>query len=90
MGGEVAVKIACLLASMLNHEYRMYMTIAGSVGTPTVIWYGKEDIYKVIVLEYLGNSISDLIKEQKFDRGKAFLYASQMVHLWYLSKTRSY
>ena len=82
MGGEVAVKIACLSASTLNHEYRVYTTIAGSVGTPTVIWYGKEDVYEVIVLEYLGNSIGDLIKEQKFDRGKAFLYASQIVRLW--------
>jgi len=66
-GGEVAVKIACLSDSMLGHEYRVYMTIAGSIGTPRLIWYGKEDMYKVIVLEYLGNSIGDLVNKEKFD-----------------------
>ena len=55
------------------------MSIAGSTGTSSVLWYGKEGLFEVIVLEYLGNSLGDLINEQKFDSGKAFLYASQMV-----------
>ena len=54
-----------------------------------VLWYGKEDVYEVIILEYLGNSIGDLVDEEKFNSGKAFLYASQMVCMWCLFKTRS-
>ena len=78
--------LACLLPSMLHHGYKVYMSIAGSVGTPKVLWFGREDVYEVIVLEYLGNSIGDLISKEKFNSRKAFLYASQMVGSWYLFK----
>jgi len=81
-GADVALKIG-FAGSSLYHEYKVYTSIAGSMGTSTVLWYGKEDVYEVIVLEYLGNPIEDLIDkekdEEKFDSGKAFLYASQMV-----------
>jgi len=60
------------------------MNIAGSVGTSSVLWYGREGMYEVIVLEYLGNSLGDLINEKLFDHGKVFSYASQMVRLSYL------
>ena len=76
--------LAPLLPSTLHHEYNVYTSIAGSVGTSTVLWFGREDVYEVIVLEYLGNPIDDLIDEEKLDSGKAFLYASQMVCQWYL------
>ena len=80
-GGEVAVKIALSSDSTLGHEYRVYTSIAGSVGTPKLIWYGKEDVYEVIVLEYVGNPLDDLINEPGFDSRKVFSYASQMVCL---------
>ena len=48
------------------------MSIAGSKGTSSVLWYGREGGYDIIVLEYLGNSLGDLIDEQKFDSRKAF------------------
>jgi len=91
MGADVALKmgLACSLPSTLHHKYKVYMSIAGSVGTPKVLWFGREDMYEVIVLEYLGNSIGDLISKEKFDSRKAFLYASQMVCLWYLFKMMS-
>ena len=81
MGAKVALKIGCpgQLSSRLNHEYNMYMKIAGCAGTSLVLWYGKEDMYEVIVLEYLGNSLGELINKQKLDRRRVFLCASQMV-----------
>jgi len=85
-GADVALKIGL---TGLYHEYKVYTSIAGSIGTSTVLWYGKEDVYEVIVLEYLGDSIGDLVDKEKFNSGKAFLYASQMVCMWCLFKTRS-
>ena len=54
------------------------------MGTSPVLWYGKEGLYEVIVLEYLGSSLRDLINEQKLDSEKAFMCASQMVCSCYL------
>jgi serine/threonine protein kinase len=64
----------------------VYTRIAGCTGTSPVLWYGKEGLYEVIVLEYLGNSLGDLINEKKFNSGGAFLCASQMVCSCYLFK----
>jgi len=81
--------LTCSLPSTLHHEYKVYTSIAGSIGIPKVLWFGREDMYKVIILEYLGNSIGDLISKEKFDSGKVFLYAFQMVCSWYLFKMMS-
>ena len=58
MGAEVALKIESIgqSPSGLSHEYNMYLSIAGSTGTSSVLWYGKEGRYKVIILEHLGIS----------------------------------
>jgi len=86
MGAEVALKIGSAggLPSRLNHEYNVYKSIAGSVGTSSVLWYGKEGLYEVIVLEHLGNSLDDLINNKQFDYGKVFSCALQMVCSSYL------
>ena len=85
-GAEVALKIGSAggSPSRLNHEYNVYKNIAGSVGTSSVLWYGKEGLYEVIVLEHLGNSLDDLINNKRFDYGKVFSCASQMVCSSYL------
>ncbi len=85
MGSNVALKIGhgCDLPSRLSHEYNMYATIAGSRGISQVLWYGKEGGYEVIVLDYLRTSLGNLIDQLKFDHGKTFLYATQMVHSLY-------
>jgi len=71
-------------AGQLEHEYNVYMNIAGSIGTLSVIWYGREDVYEVIILEYLGNSLGDLINEKLFNHRRVFSFALQMVCLLYL------
>jgi serine/threonine protein kinase len=80
-GDEVALKIgrAENSPSKLNHEYNVYMALAGSLGIAEVCWYGKEGIYEVIALEYLGTSLDDLTCEDGLGVRKTFLYASQMV-----------
>ncbi len=85
MGSDVALKIGhrCNLPLRLSYEYNVYATIAGSKGISQVLWYGKEGGYKVIVLDYLGTSLGDLIDQLKFDHRKTFSYATQMVRLLY-------
>jgi len=81
---DVALKIgrATNSPSKLNHEYNVYTALAGSPGIAEVYWYGKEDIYEVIALKYLGTSLDDLICEHQLGIRKTFLYASQMVCLF--------
>jgi len=83
MGDDVAIKIGYtgLWSSRLIHEYQVYTRIAGCTGTCQVLWYSKEDMYEVMVLEYLSMSLGNLIDEQKPNSGKVFFYASQMVCL---------
>jgi casein kinase 1 len=90
-GSDVALKMGhrCSLPSRLSHEYDVYTTIAGSTGISQVLWYGKEGVYEVIVLEYLGTSLGDLIDQLKFDHGKTFSYATQMVRLLYKTDHRN-
>jgi len=67
------------LSSKLRYEYDVYTAISGSTGIPKVLWYGKEGQHEVIILEFLGTSLGNLIREQQLDSRKLFLYASQMV-----------
>ena len=82
-GAEVALKIGSIgqSPSGLSHEYNVYLSIAGSTGTSSVLWYGKEGRYEVIVLEHLGNSLGNLINENQLGNEKVFSYALQMVRL---------
>lgn len=84
-GTDVALKIGLIEGSpsKLRYEYEVYTAISGSAGIPRVIWYGKEGQYEIIVLEYLGTSLDDLIRERQFDPRRTFLYAPQMVRLFY-------
>jgi hypothetical protein len=80
-GALVALKIGHprSLLSGLSHEHDVYRTIAGSKGISQVLWYGKEDVYEVIVLDHLGTSLGDLNDQLKLDHRKIFSYATQMV-----------
>ncbi|KAH9973393.1 kinase-like domain-containing protein, partial [Russula vinacea] len=82
---EVAVKIGHIgfSPSKLSHEHDMYEKIAGSTGISPIHWYGKEDIYEVIVMDFLGTSLDDMISMQHFDHRKTFFSASQMVRSIY-------
>jgi serine/threonine protein kinase len=82
-GADVALKIGCAGSSpsKLSYEYNVYTTISGSTGISDVLWYGKEGLHEIIVLEYLGTSLGDLISERRFDPRRAFFYGLQMVRL---------
>ena len=69
--------------SKLSHEHDVYKKIAGSTGISPIHWYGKEDIYEVIVMDFLRTSLDDMISMQHFDHRKTFFSASQMVRSMY-------
>lgn len=75
---KVALKIGAG-QSRLEHECNLYKSITGNRYTSSLIWYGKEDGHEVIILEYLGNSLDNLVSEKRVDCGEVFSYASQMV-----------
>jgi hypothetical protein len=79
----VAIKLAHAdpSPSRLTHEYNVYKSTTGCKGISPVRWYGKEGPYEVIILDYLGTSLGDLISAQQFNSAQCFLYASQMVRL---------
>jgi len=81
-GVDVALKIGhpCT-SSRISHEHDVYTAVAGSQGISQVLWYGKESIYEVLVLDHLGTSLGDLINRTKFDHRKTFSYATQMVRV---------
>lgn len=81
-GADVALKVRCSATwrSKLSHEYDVYTNISRSAGIPEVLWYGKEGQHEIIILQYLGTSLGDLVKAQQFDPKRIFLYASQMMH----------
>ncbi|KAH9992995.1 hypothetical protein BJV74DRAFT_795686 [Russula compacta] len=56
----------------------MHTKIAGGRGLCQALWYGKEGVYEVIVLDHLGVSLGNLIDQLWFDHRKLFLYATQM------------
>ena len=64
---------------MLGYEHSVYTSIVGGRGIPQVLWYSKEGVYEVIVLDHLGTSLGDLVDQLKVDARKTFSYATQMV-----------
>ena len=87
MGNDVAMKIGhpCSLPSRLSHEHNMYTAITDSKGLRIsyILWYSKEDIYEVIIMDHLRTSLGNLIDQFKFDHEKTFSYATQMVCMLY-------
>jgi hypothetical protein len=86
MGADILLKIGCAESadhspSRLGHEYSAHTEMGSGTGISPVHWYGKEGPYEAIILDYLGNSLGDLIRGQHVGDGKTFLYAPQMVCL---------
>ena len=59
---DVAIKLEAVDVelSQVKHEYKVYKSLAGGIGIPSVYWFGTECDYNVLVLEHLGPSLKDL------------------------------
>ncbi|KFY32167.1 hypothetical protein V493_00456 [Pseudogymnoascus sp. VKM F-4281 (FW-2241)] len=82
-GEEVAIKLESAKAErpQLEHEARVYKSLAGGVGVPYVRWFGTERDYNAMVLDLLGPSLEDLFNfcNRKFSLKTVLLLADQLI-----------
>ena len=64
-GEQVAVKLedSSSKSHMLEHEYRVYMTVGESKLYPAIHWFGEDGDYRVLVMEILGSSMEQDMKK---------------------------
>jgi len=64
-GNMVAIKLEYYQRrSTLDHEYKIYNEVCGkktNCHIPKIYWYGHEGDYRVMVMEFLGNSLESLL-----------------------------
>jgi serine/threonine protein kinase len=66
-GRDVALKFerAPSPNPMLHIESHAYTLLAGGIGIPEVIWIGFERSYAILVIQYLGRSLEDLLSARR-------------------------
>jgi casein kinase 1 len=83
-GEGVAIKLEQLKTRhpQLIYEAKLYRTLAGSVGVPTVHWYGVDGAYNAMVLDLLGPSLEDLFNmcNRKFSLKTVVNLGDQMIN----------
>ncbi|KAJ7807322.1 CK1/CK1/CK1-D protein kinase [Mycena leptocephala] len=82
-GEKVAIKLEPVNAEhpQLEHESRVYKTLAGGVGVPLVRCFRTECDYNAMVLDLLGPSLEDLFNfcNRKFTLKTILLLADQLI-----------
>ncbi|OHT17481.1 Casein kinase I isoform delta-like protein [Tritrichomonas foetus] len=80
---EVAIKLepARTRPPQLMTESKIYKSLSGGTGIPSIKWYGVEGDYNVLVIELLGKSIEDLFVscQRKFTLKTVLMLADQML-----------
>lgn len=83
-GEEVAIKLEPLRSRhpQLLYEAKIYKGLAGSVGIPSIHWYGVQDAYTVMVLDLLGPSLEDLLNfcKGRLNLKTVLMIADQMIN----------
>ncbi|OMJ69003.1 hypothetical protein SteCoe_33392 [Stentor coeruleus] len=80
-GKQVAAKFEKVYTSnSLFHESNIYRLLQGEVGIPKLFWYGTEGTHNIMVIELLGQSLSNLIqlKRKLLSLETILLLADQM------------
>lgn len=82
-GNEVAIKMESTKRKNphLLFECKVYRSLAGGVGTPSIHWYGVDGEFTVMVMDLLGPSLEDLFTYcgRKFRLKTALMLADQMI-----------
>ena len=67
--------------SQVSYESKLYKTLQGGKGIPTLRWYGQEKKYEVLVMDRLGPSLEDLFKScsRRFSMKTVLMVADQMI-----------
>ncbi|EFJ09392.1 hypothetical protein SELMODRAFT_235810 [Selaginella moellendorffii] len=80
---EVGVKLenAKTRNPQLQYESKIYKSLQGGTGIPSLRWYGVEGDYNVLVLDFLGPSLEDLFNfcNRRFSLKTVLMLADQMI-----------
>ena len=80
---EVAIKLEQIKSKhpQLFYESKIYMTLKGGVGIPTIYWCGTQGNYNILVIDLLGLSLEDLFNycERKFSLKTSIMVVEQML-----------
>ncbi|KAI5167223.1 casein kinase 1 [Nematocida sp. AWRm78] len=83
---KVAIKIETvsdIKHSQLENEYNLYKKLSGVEGFPQIESFGQSELYKHLVMEYLGMSIEDMlaIRNRMFCAKTIFIITKRMIKL---------
>ena len=93
-GEEVAIKLESIKSKhpQLQRETRIYRSLHGIVGIPSVRWYGTEGDYNVMVIDLLGKSLEDLFNDcgRRFNLKTVLMLADQLLCRLEIIHTKCY
>jgi len=82
-GEHVAIKIESTKARhpQLAYESKLYKSLQGGVGIPSMWWYGMEGQYNIMVIDLLGQSLEQLFTRcnRRFSLKTTLLVADQLL-----------
>ena len=80
---EVAIKLEQKKSKhpQLFYESKIYMTLKGGVGIPTIFWCGTQGNYNILIIDLLGLSLEDLFNYcgRKFSLKTSIMVVEQML-----------
>ena len=93
-GEEVAIKLESVKTKhpQLLRETKIYRSLHGVVGIPSVRWYGVEGDYNVMVIDLLGKSLEDLFNDcgRRFNLKTVLMLADQLLCRLEIVHTKCY
>ena len=80
---EVAIKLEQIKSKhpQLFYESKIYMTLKGGIGIPTIYWCGTQGNYNILIIDLLGLSLEDLFNYcgRKFSLKTSIMVVEQML-----------
>mmetsp|Transcript_21463 Transcript_21463/g.36332 ORF Transcript_21463/g.36332 Transcript_21463/m.36332 type:complete len:428 (-) Transcript_21463:192-1475(-) len=93
-GEEVAIKLETVKTKhpQLLRETKIYRSLNGVVGIPSVRWFGVEGDYNVMVIDILGKSLEDLFNDcgRRFNLKTVLILADQLLCRMEIIHTKCY
>ncbi|KAJ1421102.1 kinase-like domain-containing protein [Ochromonadaceae sp. CCMP2298] len=93
-GDEVAIKLESVKSKhpQLLRETKIYRSLNGVVGIPSVRWFGVEGDYNVMVIDLLGKSLEDLFNDcgRRFNLKTVLILADQLLCRLEIIHTKCY
>ena len=83
MGQNIVIKLKCLDVKQhtLEHKFSVYKALKGGTGIPQIHWFGIEDGFNAMTIDYLGPSLNELFAccNSKFTARTVLCLAGQLV-----------